>query len=115
MGNQASGTMTRHPSQSHYPDTEQTSHILLIPSARLGTDKCQDQKGSGEQRTLNLTWASVEKCSIKLGKRSSLCKNKFLKPHSPMEHQIFKAMAILDTAPLIKHWLVYRRACIWSQ
>ena len=42
LGNQAAGTMTWYPTQSHYPDTELTSvtsTILLIPGARLGRHK----------------------------------------------------------------------------
>ena len=36
----ATGTVTCYPTQSHYPDTEPTSHcpILIMPSARLGRD-----------------------------------------------------------------------------
>ena len=35
--------MTQYPTQSHYPDTEVTNPfpILLMPSARLGSDKYQ--------------------------------------------------------------------------
>ena len=44
LGNQAIGTMTRFPTQSHYPDTEVTSPILLILSARLESDKSQFYK-----------------------------------------------------------------------
>ena len=43
LGNQATSTMTSYPIQSHYPDTELISPcpILLMPSARLGSDKYQ--------------------------------------------------------------------------
>ena len=45
-GNHATGTMTWYLTQSHYPDTEPTSPcpILLIPSARLRSDKYQFDK-----------------------------------------------------------------------
>ena len=38
---QTAGTLTRYPTQSHYPDTEPTNPhpILLMPNARLGSDK----------------------------------------------------------------------------
>ena len=41
LGNQAISTITRHPTQSHYPDTEPTSPcpILIMLSAWLGSDK----------------------------------------------------------------------------
>ena len=41
LGNQAAGTMTQYPTQSHYPNTELPSPclILLMPSTRLGSDK----------------------------------------------------------------------------
>ena len=43
LGNQAPGTMTRNPTQSHYLNMELTSScsILLVPYARLGSDKYQ--------------------------------------------------------------------------
>ena len=43
LGNQAVATMTHYPIQSHYPDTERTSHcsILLMLSSRLGSGKYQ--------------------------------------------------------------------------
>ena len=46
LGSQVAGTMTQHPIQSHYPDTELTSPcpILLISSTRLGSDKYQCNK-----------------------------------------------------------------------
>ena len=41
QGDQATGTMTGYPAESHYPDTELTSPcpILMIPSAQVGSDK----------------------------------------------------------------------------
>ena len=36
--------MTSYSNQSHYPDTEQTCSILIIPSTWLGSDKCQFDK-----------------------------------------------------------------------
>ena len=46
LGNQATTTMTQHPTQSHYPTTELTSPcpILLMSSARLGSNKYQFYK-----------------------------------------------------------------------
>ena len=46
LENQATRTMTQYPTQSHYPDTEPTSPcpILLMPSARLGSDTYQFDK-----------------------------------------------------------------------
>ena len=43
LEHQAAGTMTCYPIESHYPDTELTSPcpILIMPSARLGSDKYQ--------------------------------------------------------------------------
>ena len=43
LGYQAASTMTCYPTQSHYPDIERTSHfpILIMLSAKLGSDKCQ--------------------------------------------------------------------------
>ena len=49
LGSQATGILTQHSTQSHYPDTE-LSHfvpypiIVLMPSARLGSDKYQFYK-----------------------------------------------------------------------
>ena len=40
LENQAANTMT-HPTQSHFPDTEPTSHIEIMLSAWLGSDKYQ--------------------------------------------------------------------------
>ena len=41
LGHQTAGTRTCYPTQSHYPDTEPTGPcpILIMPSARLGSDK----------------------------------------------------------------------------
>ena len=46
LGKQTTGTMTQGPIQSHYPDSELTSScpILLMPSARLESDKYQFYK-----------------------------------------------------------------------
>ena len=46
LRDQASDTMTQYPTQSHYPDTEQTSHclFLLMLSDRLVSDKNQFDK-----------------------------------------------------------------------
>ena len=43
LGQQAAGTMTCYPTQSHYPHTEPTSPcpILIMPSIRLGSNKYQ--------------------------------------------------------------------------
>ena len=43
LENQAAGTMTCYPTQSYHPDNEQTSpcHILIMSSARLGSDRYQ--------------------------------------------------------------------------
>ena len=43
LGNHATSTMTRYPTQSHFPDTEETSPcpILIMPRTRLGSDKYQ--------------------------------------------------------------------------
>ena len=42
LEHQAAGTMTCYPTQSLYPNTEQTSPcpILIMPSAGLGSDTC---------------------------------------------------------------------------
>ena len=41
IGDHASGTIMRYPTQSHYPDTESISPYTfpVMPSARLGHDK----------------------------------------------------------------------------
>ena len=46
LGNQVTGTMNQYPTESHYPDSEQRSPcpILLMLSARLGSDKYQFDK-----------------------------------------------------------------------
>ena len=43
LGDQATGTMTQYPTQSHYPDNVLSSPypIILMLSARLGSDKYQ--------------------------------------------------------------------------
>ena len=43
LGHQTASTMTCYLTQSHYSDTEPTSRcpILIMPSIRLGRDKCQ--------------------------------------------------------------------------
>ena len=43
LGNQAAGTMTHYPTQSHYPDTKLTSPytILLMSINRLASNTCQ--------------------------------------------------------------------------
>ena len=41
LGDQAASTITWFPIQSHYPDAEITIHILVMSSARLGSDKYQ--------------------------------------------------------------------------
>ena len=41
LGEQTAGTTTRYPTQTYYPDTNQTSLILVMPSARIGSDKNQ--------------------------------------------------------------------------
>ena len=46
LGNEAISTMTRYPTQSHYPDTELTNPwpILILLSTWLGNDKYQFNK-----------------------------------------------------------------------
>ena len=41
LGNQGTSTMTRFPTQSHYPDTDPTSHcpILIMQSTWVGSNK----------------------------------------------------------------------------
>ena len=43
MEDQVTSIVTRYPTQSHYPGTEPTSlcRILIMPSARQGSDKYQ--------------------------------------------------------------------------
>ena len=46
LGNQATSTMTKYPTQSHYPDTVLTSPcpVLIMPKARLESDEFQFYK-----------------------------------------------------------------------
>ena len=43
LGHQVAGTMTFYITQSHYPNTELTSHCLIriMPKTKLGSDKCR--------------------------------------------------------------------------
>ena len=69
LRDQAISTMTWHPTQSHYPDTEPSSpcHILIMRSAWLGSDKFKFVKslvwldcGSNSQSsTHEATWTRV--------------------------------------------------------
>ena len=89
LGDQAVGTMTQYPTQSHYPDTELSSScpILVMPNARLGSNTCQFSKSglarlgfefwifcTGSRRSTY--WATeydYYRCKPRLTQRSRTC------------------------------------------